>query len=100
MIDFLKKVNIHDNTITKIKNQYNDSTLFDLSCNAENCLKIINYLKELGVTNINELLINELDIFKLNYEELVKRFGKFNIPLLVSLINDDYIAIEHIFDIE
>jgi len=99
MIDFLKKANISDIFNSKMKEEYSDSTLFDLSCNEEDCLKIINYLKEIGILNINDLLIYRIDVFKLSLEELVKKFSKFNIPLFVNLINDDFVAIDNIFEV-
>lgn len=100
MIDFLNDVGISDITVNKLYNEYNSSTIFDLSCNEDECIKIINYFKELGILNIEELLLYEIDVFKLNFEKLVKKFSNFNIPLFVSMINDDYVAIEHIFDVE
>lgn len=100
MIDFLIECGINRKTITEIKNKYNESTLFDLSCNEDDCLKIIKYLKEIGIKNIDELLIYEIDIFKLPFIELVKKFGKFNVPLFVSFINDDISAISNIFNVE
>ena len=100
MIDFLSQVGISQKTINEIKNKNTNSTLFDLSCNEDDCLKIIKYLKELGIKNIDELLIYEIDVFKLPFIELVKKFGNFNIPLFVSFINDDVTAIENVFNVE
>lgn len=100
MIDFLSKVGISSKIINEIEIKNTSSTLFDLSCNEDDCLKIIKYLKEIGIKNIDELLIYEIDIFKLPFIELVKKFGKFNIPLFVSFINDDVSAIENIFNVE
>lgn len=100
MIDFLRDANISETTIEKLYNEYNSSTIFDLSCNEDDCVKIINYFRELGILNIEELLLYEIDVFKMNFLKLVKKFSNFNIPLFVNTINDDYVAIEHIFDVE
>ena len=89
MVDFLKKANISDEVISKMKEEYSDSTLFDLSCNEDDCLKIINYLKELGINNIDDLLLYEIEVFKLKFNDLVKKLSKFNIPLFVNIINEE-----------
>lgn len=96
MIDFLKNANISDEVILSMINNYNDATLYNLSCNADNCLEIINYLKELNIEVIDELLINRIDLFLNTKEDIVKRFSKYNIPLVVDLINDDYVTIDKI----
>ena len=45
-----------------IKN--NDETaIFDLSCNPKDSVEIIKYMRNIGVTNIDELLIYRIDIF-------------------------------------
>lgn len=96
MIDFLKNANISDEVILSMINNYNDATLYNLSCNDDNCLEIINYLKELNIEVIDELLINRIDLFLNTKEDLVKKFSKYNIPLVVDLINDDYVTIDKI----
>lgn len=96
MIDFLKKANISDEVILSIMNNYNDAILYNLSCNADNCLEIINYLKELNIEVIDELLLNRIDLFLNTKEDIVKKFSKYNIPLVVDLINDDYVTIDKI----
>jgi len=100
MVDFLKKANISDEVISKMKEEYSDSTLFDLSCNEDDCLKIINYLKELGINNIDDLLLYEIEVFKLKFNDLVKKLSKFNIPLFVNIINEEYVSIENLFRVD
>ena len=41
MIDFLNYVGIDKKTIMEMKQRYNESDLYDLACNQDNCLKII-----------------------------------------------------------
>ena len=45
MIDFLKEEGISVDTIKKIREVNDSSVLFDLSCNKNECLEIIKYLK-------------------------------------------------------
>ena len=76
-----------------IKNN-DETSIFDLSCNDEDAIEIIKYMRNIGVTNIDELLIYRIDIFFLTFEQFIKRLSKFNIPALVNHINDDYANID------
>ena len=94
MIDFLKDANITDDTIIEIMKNNNEASLFNLSCNDEDAIQIINYMRGIGITNIDELLIYRIDIFFITFEQFIKRLSKFNDPILVNLINDNYANID------
>ena len=53
MIDFLKDANITDDTIIEIMKNNNEASLFNLSCNDEDAIQIINYMRGIGITNID-----------------------------------------------
>ena len=99
MLDFLLDY-VSLDTINKIKTINNESSIYDLSCNRDDCLKIINFLKQSGIINIDDLLIYEIDVFKLSYENFIKKIKNFNIPLFIKVINEDYTSIEDINNIE
>ena len=94
MIDFLKNVGISDDTLIEMLKNNNETAIFDLSCNEEDAINIINYIKNIGINNMDELLVYRMDIFFLTFEQFVKRLSKFNIPVLVNLINEDYTNID------
>ena len=94
MIDFLKQVDIKEEVLIEIVKNNNPSSLSSLSINEEECLKIINYMKEMGLTCIDELLINRIDLFLSSFDKFVKKLSKFNIPILVQLTNTDYATID------
>ena len=94
MIDFLKKANIKDDILIEIIKNNNPSSLSSLSVNEDECLKIINYMKNIGFTCIDELLINRLNIFLSSFDKFIKKLSKFNIPVLVQLVNTDYATID------
>ena len=94
MIDFLKNVGISDDTLIEMLKNNNETAIFDLSCYEEDAINIINYIKNIGINNIDELLVYRMDIFFLTFEQFVKRLSKFNIPVLVNLINEDYTNID------
>ncbi len=100
MIDFLKEINFNDEDIKKIVEYNTKSTLDNLSCNNINCLKIINYLKEIGVKNIVDLLTYEIDVFLLTFTDFIKKIRFFNVPVFVDAINDDYSVIREIYNFD
>ena len=97
MIDFLKECNINNETIEEIKKTQSPSFLFDLNCNEEECVKIINYLKEIGINNIDELLLYEPEIFFKIKKNVEKAFSMCDIEELVELINEDASNIEELY---
>lgn len=94
MIDFLKDAGISNNVLVEMIKNNTETSIFDLSCNDEDAIEIIKYMRNIGVTNIDELLIYRIDIFFLTFEQFIKRLSKFNIPALVNHINDDYANID------
>ena len=94
MIDFLKKINIKEDVLIEIIKNNNPSSLSSLSVNEDECLKIINYMKEIGLTCIDDLLINRIDVFLSSFDKFIKKLSKFNIPVLVQLVNTDYATID------
>ncbi len=99
MIDFLKEYGIDDISINNIKNNNSESTLFDLSCNKDNCINLINYMKNIGIMNIEELLTYEIDIFFVDYNKLLSKISNYNINEIVRLINSDYNNIDLLYNI-
>lgn len=97
MIDFLKDYGISVETIEDLKRTQSPSFLFDLNCNDEECVKIINYLREIGINNIDELLLYESEIFFKVCKNVITAFSKCDIEELVELINEDASNIEKIY---
>lgn len=99
MLDFLKEVNIDDDVIKDLEKTYSEANLSTLNSHEFEVIKIINYFKELGIEYIDELLINNLEIFFCRFDEIVKKFSRYNINDLVEEINYDYMKInKYIFD--
>lgn len=70
MIDFLKEYGIKQETIDVLNNKYFDSMLFNINNNELEIEKIINYLKTSGINYIDNLLINNTELFLLTYQEV------------------------------
>lgn len=94
MIDFLKAADISDDVLIEMIKNNDETAIYDLSCNDEDAIEIIKYMKNIGITNIEELLTYKIDIFFLTFEQFIKRLSKFNIPALVNHINENYANID------
>lgn len=97
MISFLKKYGIQNDTIEKMLENNSNSYLYDLNSNEEECCKIIEYLLSIGITNIDDLLLYECDLFLKNKKQVEIAFSKYNLNEIVELINTDYNEIDLIF---
>lgn len=95
MIDFLVISGIKIDTINKLSQ--NPSDVFDLSANKEECVKIITFLKLIGIKNVDELLLNSLGLFFKTKEEVINLFSKHNVEELVNSINEDPNNIDILF---
>ena len=96
MIEFLNNFNLRKDTIEKLLEKETPE-LFDLNSNEEECIKIIEYLRNIGINCVDELLIYRIDLFYNSKYEVEKEFRKYNINELVSEINNDYTKIDEIF---
>ena len=79
--------------IGDIEENNEPSVVFDFLCNKDNASKIIEYFKSIGIEKIDELLINKIEIFLVDYDSLIKSFNNYDISTLVQLINEDINAI-------
>ena len=88
-MSFLLEYNISDDTIKKIIENHEESMIFSVLCFKENVLEAIRYLESIHVEVLDELLINRLELFLLPKRKIQERFEKYNIQVLVELINED-----------
>lgn len=96
MIDFLLISGVKKQTLDKLKE--NQSNVYDLSVNKEECVKIITYLKLIGINVIDELLLNSLGLFFKTKEEVTQLFIKHDLNKIVELINMDSSNIDLLFE--
>ena len=95
MLDFLQKENISNETINLIYNKLPSNVITALIDNKEECLKIINLLKNIGINNIEDLLINETYIFLKLSGRVKDSLKNHDVNTLVNDINEDYSMIEN-----
>lgn len=95
ILDFLKKVNISDQTINYLKENLNVNILDALNDNQTEVLKIISLFKTIGLIPIEELLMYESHIFLKSSKRVYSELLKYDIPTIVDEINEDYFLIEN-----
>ncbi len=95
-MEFLEELNISKETIDKIVSNNDEVELYELSTHCTNVTKLINYFRELGISNssIEELLINNTYIFLNDFDNIKKSLEEENISEVVSAVNDDSSALE------
>ena len=100
MIDCLNRCGISSKTVEELYKKYEDSVLNNISCNEEECVKIIEILRRIGIESniIEQLLISRIDLFFITCNEFVEKVKKVGMTNFVQMINQDWLNIETIFE--
>lgn len=93
MLDFMKEVFTYDE-ILDIKDNLPNNILFDLNSNSEDFILIVRYLKETGINNVSDLVINYHYLFLNTLDEVKEIFSKFSKEEINSINNDYYVLDE------
>ena len=94
MIDFLRKCGFRNSVINEIKSNNSDANVYNLSCNQYEVLRIVEFLKSLGVKNIGVLLSYKINLFFMTLEEVMRLFDREDVNLVVDRINTNYMYID------
>lgn len=95
-MDFLIEKGFNKNFIDELINTYDRSTLEMFKLEEANVIEIIDYLKGIGIKNIDELLINYIEIFISTREKIQSAFEKYDVKKIVDSINENIKNIERI----
>ena len=97
-MDFLMKYGLTDDDITIIKNNNYDDVLNVIIYNKDNVCEVIDYLLSIGieVPALAQMLSDRLDLFMKSSDEIKKRFEKYNVGNMVTIINDDIVNLKFI----
>ena len=93
-MEFIKELNIDENTLNRIIEQNSESIIYTLETNKESIKEIIDYIKKIGIKPINELLTYEFDFFLMDINEIKNRLNN----ELIEDINNDYICVEELYN--
>lgn len=86
---FLLDLGISNETLEKIQTNNSEQLMLDSEWNIDRVTESIEYLREIGITNIDKLLINRFDIVLRGRESLEESFSKMNQEKIVDMINSD-----------
>jgi hypothetical protein len=86
---FLLDLGIKENTINSIYTKYDEGVIDNFRVEEDNVEEVINYFREIGIVDIDNLLIFDLSIFTKDIEFIKECFNKQNIKEIVKSINED-----------
>lgn len=95
-MNFLREYDITDEVIEQIRTNNDSSIIQSLIYNEQNVGKIINYFKEINIEVIDELLISRPELFTIDLSKIKREINKYNVEILVNLINEDINSINFI----
>jgi len=90
MLSFLSECGIKQEIISSLENSLFDNMQFNINCNELEIRKIIKYFNDIGIKCIDDLILNDIELFLFTFSEIKEKFCKYDIPKLVELINDNY----------
>lgn len=86
---FLLDLGIKENTINSIYTKYDEGVIDNFRVEEDNVEEVINYFREIGIVDIDNLLIFDLSIFTKDINFIKECFNKKNIKEIVKSINED-----------
>ena len=95
-MNFLREYDITDEVIDQIRENNDSSIIQSVIYNEQNVGKIINYFKEINIEVIDELLISRPELFTVDIVKIKSEINKYNVEILVNLINEDINSINFI----
>ena len=95
-MNFLREYDITDEVIEQIRENNDTSIIQALIYNEQNVGQIINYFKEINIEVIDELLISRPELFTVDVSKIKSEINKYNVEILVNLINEDINSINFI----
>lgn len=99
MINYLKEYNITEETIEGLKKSYYEELIDMLSINQFAVRKVIEYLRNLGVKDFNQIILYNLPIFLADYDYVKECFEKVNdLKKTIDMINEDYMYIHEVVE--
>lgn len=99
MIEYLKEYNITEETIEELKKLYYEELIDMLSVNQFAVRKVIEYLKNLGIKDFNQIILHNLPIFLADYDYIVECFEKVDdLKKTIDMINEDYMYIHEVIE--
>lgn len=90
-MNYLLEIGINKDVLNEVIRHNGEAISVSFECNKENVVNIINFFKQIGIKNIAELLIYEVDVFLEDFEFIRSKINND----AVDFINDDFTCIEN-----
>ncbi len=88
-MEFLLDCGISEESVKKAVVNNSEQTILDAEWNMDRVVSSINYLNEIGIKQIDKILINRFDILLRGRNNLEKLFSKLELKKVINLINKD-----------
>lgn len=82
--------------VDNLREKYEESILEEFELNRDNVLKVIDYLKDIGIEEVDELIRYRIELFTQDIDNVIKAFNTDNMGDLVESINEDITNIDKI----
>ena len=86
---FLLDLGIKEKTIASLIKKYDEGVLDVVKTESDNVEEVIKYFKEIGIVDIDNILIFDITIFTKDIDYIKEIFERQNIKEIVKLINND-----------
>lgn len=96
MIENIRLTGISDELIDKMIDAIGYGYVLDMACNYELVKENIEFLKNLGIQTVEELLLNRPNVFLIQTNVLQKKFSNTDISFMCNLINEDCLAVDEV----
>lgn len=97
MIDYLKEY-VEEDTILEMLERYDQAFINQFAIYKSDTLKILEFMKQAGITVIDELLIHMPQVFMMFYDNFIIKISKFNLQEFVQHVNADFVVMDNIFE--
>ena len=96
MTDYLVVAGISNKTIKQLEDY--DGLLFSLQSNKDEVIAICNYLRRIGIKDIDAIMLYKPYMFLETESSINYYFSKFNLEDIVNKINEDYENIDLLYE--
>ena len=96
MMQFLLENGFSQELIDKLVLKYDEGIIDVFQIEKYNVLENIKYFKEIGIHNIEDLLLFRMELFIKDPEEIQEAFESHNIDEIVKEINEDFLNIDKV----
>lgn len=97
-MEFLKDYGLTNDDIEEIKNNNQEGIIKNIEINSENVMKVIDYLKEIGVSIdvIKEMFIYQIGMFFRTKDEIQGVFDEYEMDSILKSMNYDVNTVDMI----